>query len=146
MITPQELYANIEQLAWSRGMTVRTLCIEAEISPNLLSKLKTGKGKDIQLSTAKRLSEALKCSVDDFLLSGDPHNKETSRPSNSMARFKEQEFLDELSKRQELRRLFRAAVQASPKQVNSAAALLETINEKENDNENRKSSKQKNAD
>ena len=57
--------ARIRELASARGMTIKELCAESQISPNVIRNSENS-GRQISLSTVEKICETLNISLHDF--------------------------------------------------------------------------------
>lgn len=132
MHTGREFYDNLEKIAWSRGMSIHALAAESGISPTNLSRLKYNRANDLYMKTCIKLADALHCSVNDLITPWQEEEQQTAPRKSKLDSFME-DADQALRDRKEIRRLMRVALKASKKQINSVAALLETIVENAND-------------
>lgn len=125
-MTGTQIYENIQRIAWKQGITIQSLCDEAGVRHSVLSDLKCGRNKNITDITLYKLATALDCDIEDFKrIYKEPMPKRPSRRSKLIKEY--EEVANAMQDRPELRRLMRVAVKASQKQVESVAALFETV-------------------
>ena len=121
------IYNNIERLAYAQGMTVGELCKKVKVSRGMIGDLKTGRRDSIGQITCEKLARGLGCEPDEIIPKGSEPIEVGEKPAvNKTAHFIEK-ATKALEDDVELRRLMRAAMKATRKQVRSTAALLETI-------------------
>ena len=61
-----DLWGNIEKIIQNNELTAKELAIKANISPNTLYELKSGRNKDLQFKTICKIADALDISLDEF--------------------------------------------------------------------------------
>lgn len=68
------LYENIKSLCDSRGIKPGKMCVETGVSKGLITDLKMGRRKSIQVETAKKIADYFQVSVD-HVLGSEPKEK-----------------------------------------------------------------------
>ena len=61
------LWNNIEKVMKYKNIKAKELAIKANISPNTLYELKSGRNKDLKFKTVCKLAEVLEVSLDEFI-------------------------------------------------------------------------------
>ena len=59
IIWKQHLVDHIGELAQKRGKTLKDICLQADLQPNTISKLRSHKRRHVDIDEAERLAQAL---------------------------------------------------------------------------------------
>lgn len=126
----KQIYENITRIAYEQGRTLNEVCRNARVSHGIISDLKHGRRSGIGDVTIQRLMHTLNCRREDILADVEgailPDPPKAKRTEASVDRMLDQ-LRDVLMERKELRKLLKAALKATDKQVHSTAVLLEAI-------------------
>ena len=121
------MFNNIQRLAYEQGLTISGLCEKAKIRRSVLFDLKYGKKQSLTGTTMQKLCDVLLCNIEDITTESRKNDPIPDRPKRKPAEFTYEKIHQELSTRPDVRRLMRAAMDATDKQVRATAILLESI-------------------
>lgn len=123
----KKIHSNIERLAYAKGLGLSDLCKAAKVSNGILSDLKHGRRDSIGNVTLSKLCAVLECDPKDILSMKENSEPMPERPNIDRFSYFMERVTEAMKDNKELRRLFRAAMKATPLQVKSTAVLLESI-------------------
>lgn len=127
MTKGEKIYDNIKRLAYKKGMSVNALCKQAQVSRGMLGDFEHSRRDTLGQITIDKLTRVLECTPEDILSLKENNEAMPDAPKRDRSSFFIKQATEALEERQELRRLLRAAMKANKKQVDSTAALLESI-------------------
>lgn len=121
------LYANIERLAYERGMTVSALATKAGMQKSVLFDLKVGRNKSLRMTSIQKLCDALDCTVGEITDGSSEGKDMPDRPKRKKPDITYVALQEQILERPEIRRLVRIASKATDRQVHATATLLESV-------------------
>ena len=121
------LYENLISLCAERGIKGSKMCVDLGLSKSLMSGLKSGRKKTIQIDTAQKIADYFGVSVD-RVLGVETKEKPAAQKDDEL-----DAYLERLRTRPECRMLFKLADNATKEDVEKAVAIIEALRKVDKD-------------